>query len=55
VVSTGPRWLARDYRSLNDHGADIAIYLCDSEENGLQLRWDRPKEEWDRHGTATLS
>jgi len=32
----------------NDHGTHEAIYLRDPEENGLELYWDRPKEEWDR-------
>jgi len=32
----------------NDHGTHEAIYLRDPEENGLELCWDRPKEEWDR-------
>jgi catechol 2,3-dioxygenase len=32
----------------NDHGTHEAIYLHDPEENGLELCWDRPPEEWDR-------
>jgi catechol 2,3-dioxygenase len=32
----------------NDHGTHEAIYLRDSEENGLELCWDRPPEEWPR-------
>jgi len=32
----------------NDHGTHEAIYLRDSEDNGLELCWDRPPEEWDR-------
>ncbi len=32
----------------NDHGTHEAIYLRDPEENGLELCWDRPNEEWDR-------
>ncbi|HEX4214378.1 MAG TPA: VOC family protein [Candidatus Dormibacteraeota bacterium] len=30
----------------NDHGTHEAIYLRDSEGNGLELCWDRPEEEW---------
>jgi catechol 2,3-dioxygenase len=30
----------------NDHGTHEAIYLRDSEQNGLELCWDRPREEW---------
>ena len=30
----------------NDHGTHEAIYLRDPEENGLELCWDRPRDEW---------
>jgi len=30
----------------NDHGTHIALYLRDPEENGLELAWDRPRDEW---------
>ncbi|HZH98236.1 MAG TPA: VOC family protein [Fimbriimonadaceae bacterium] len=30
----------------SDHGTHIALYLTDPEGNGLELEWDRPKEEW---------
>ena len=30
----------------NDHGTHEALYLRDSEENGLELCWDRPIERW---------
>jgi catechol 2,3-dioxygenase len=30
----------------NDHGTHEALYLRDSEENGLELAWDRPVDEW---------
>ncbi len=39
----------------NDHGTHEAIYLRDSEENGLELCWDRPRQEWDRDGDGHLS
>lgn len=29
-----------------DHGVSEAIYLSDPDENGIELYWDRPKEEW---------
>jgi catechol 2,3-dioxygenase len=32
----------------NDHGTHEAIYLRDPEQNGLELAWDRPPEEWPR-------
>lgn len=30
----------------SDHGSHLALYLRDPEENGLELEWDRPVEEW---------
>lgn len=29
-----------------DHGVSQAIYLNDPDKNGVELYWDRPKEEW---------
>ncbi|PZX52785.1 catechol 2,3-dioxygenase [Algoriphagus ratkowskyi] len=29
-----------------DHGVSEAIYLDDPDENGVELYWDRPKDEW---------
>jgi catechol 2,3-dioxygenase len=29
-----------------DHGTHLALYLRDPEQNGLELAWDRPREEW---------
>jgi catechol 2,3-dioxygenase len=41
----------------NDHGTHEAIYLRDAEGNGLELCWDRPREEWplDEDGHLTFS
>ena len=30
----------------SDHGVSEAIYLNDPDENGVELYWDRPKDEW---------
>jgi catechol 2,3-dioxygenase len=30
----------------SDHGVSEAIYLNDPDGNGIELYWDRPKEEW---------
>ncbi|RYG40067.1 MAG: hypothetical protein EOO01_28195, partial [Chitinophagaceae bacterium] len=30
----------------SDHGVSQAIYLNDPDQNGVELYWDRPKEEW---------
>ncbi len=32
----------------SDHGVSEALYLRDPDENGLELYWDRPQEEWPR-------
>jgi len=29
-----------------DHGVSEAIYLNDPDQNGVELYWDRPKEQW---------
>ena len=30
----------------SDHGVSEALYLRDPDENGIELYWDRPREEW---------
>jgi catechol 2,3-dioxygenase len=30
----------------SDHGVSEAIYLNDPDENGVELYWDRPREQW---------
>lgn len=30
----------------SDHGVSEALYLSDPDGNGVELYWDRPKEEW---------
>jgi catechol 2,3-dioxygenase len=30
----------------SDHGVSEALYLADPDGNGLELYWDRPKEDW---------
>jgi catechol 2,3-dioxygenase len=32
----------------SDHGVSEALYLSDPDRNGLELYWDRPREEWPR-------
>jgi catechol 2,3-dioxygenase len=40
----------------SDHGVSEAIYLDDPDGNGVELYWDRPKEQWplDEHGNLTM-
>jgi len=58
ILYPNRRELARAYKRLFDHGVPIegasnhgvseAIYLRDPDGNGLELYWDKPKEQWPR-------
>jgi catechol 2,3-dioxygenase len=37
-----------------DHGVSEAIYLRDPDDNGVELYWDRPREEWPRAADGGL-
>ena len=39
----------------SDHGVSEAIYLNDPDNNGVELYWDRPKEEWPLHEDGSLN
>jgi catechol 2,3-dioxygenase len=39
----------------SDHGVSEALYLRDPDDNGLELYWDRPREEWPRTGEGALA
>jgi catechol 2,3-dioxygenase len=34
----------------SDHGVSEALYLNDPDGNGIELYWDRPREDWPRSG-----
>ncbi len=38
-----------------DHGVSEAIYLRDPDDNGVELYWDRPREEWPRGADGGLA
>ena len=40
----------------SDHGVSEALYLNDPDQNGVELYWDRPKEDWplDENGGITM-
>lgn len=38
-----------------DHGVSEALYLHDPDWNGVELYWDRPKEEWPRTEKGELN
>ncbi|HUR37324.1 MAG TPA: VOC family protein [Terriglobales bacterium] len=38
-----------------DHGVSEALYLRDPDDNGVELYWDRPKDEWPRDAAGNLA
>jgi catechol 2,3-dioxygenase len=38
----------------SDHGVSEAIYLDDPDGNGVELYWDRPREDWPRDALGKL-
>src|SRR5688572_26529104 len=39
----------------SDHGVSEALYLRDPDENGVELYWDRPQEQWPRTAEGGLA
>jgi catechol 2,3-dioxygenase len=39
----------------SDHGVSEALYLRDPDDNGVELYWDRPKEQWPRKPDGSLA
>src|SRR5678815_4818641 len=39
----------------SDHGVSEVLYLRDPDGNGVELYWDRPKEEWPRTTNGELN
>ena len=39
----------------SDHGVSEALYLRDPDGNGVELYWDRPREQWPRTTTGDLA
>jgi catechol 2,3-dioxygenase len=37
-----------------DHGVSEALYLRDPDENGVELYYDRPREDWPRDSDGAL-
>ena len=37
-----------------DHGVSEALYLNDPDENGVELYWDKPKEQWPLNADGSL-
>jgi catechol 2,3-dioxygenase len=38
----------------SDHGVSEALYLRDPDGNGIELYWDRPREEWPRKADGSI-
>jgi catechol 2,3-dioxygenase len=38
----------------SDHGVSEALYLHDPDHNGIELYWDRPKDQWPRGSDGRL-
>jgi catechol 2,3-dioxygenase len=38
-----------------DHGVSEALYLRDPDDNGVELYWDRPPEQWPRTPDGSLA
>lgn len=34
------------FTGFSDHGVSEALYLDDPDQNGVELYWDKPKEQW---------
>ncbi len=39
----------------SDHGVSEALYLRDPDGNGVELYWDRPREDWPRDSKGGLA
>lgn len=39
----------------SDHGVSEALYLRDPDENGVELYWDRPREQWPLDSNGQLA
>ena len=39
----------------SDHGVSQAIYIRDPDDNGVELYWDRPQEEWPKTSEGELA
>lgn len=39
----------------SDHGVSEALYLRDPDENGVELYWDRPRDQWPRTPDGKLT
>ncbi len=38
-----------------DHGVSVALYLRDPDQNGVELYWDKPEDQWPRGADGKLA
>lgn len=43
------------FTGASDHGVSEAFYLDDPDGNGVELYWDKPKEQWPTHPDGSLN
>ncbi len=39
----------------SDHGVSEALYLRDPDQNGVELYWDKPQDQWPRNPDGSLA
>ena len=39
----------------SDHGVSEALYLNDPDGNGVELYWDRPREQWPKNANGSIN
>lgn len=39
----------------SDHGVSEALYLRDPDENGVELYWDKPEDQWPRNPDGSIA
>lgn len=39
----------------SDHGVSEALYLRDPDDNGVELYWDRPRDQWPRDADGAIA
>ena len=42
------------FTGASDHGVSEALYLNDPDQNGVELYWDRPREEWPHKADGSI-
>jgi len=42
------------FTGASDHGVSEALYLNDPDENGVELYWDRPREQWPKKEDGSI-